>query len=117
MLYVVGFQTDINRIVSHIKTYNYSKFAVYGWLEEVPFSVHISNHFDNMCQHVSMISFSRYEGNDKTVTPLVLHKDPSVPIFIIDDLTSSTTMNKWERIFTTMFSNCKYSSNCYIGKS
>lgn len=91
----LDFQTDINRIVSHIKTYNYSKFAVYGVARGgVPFSVHISNHFDNMCQH-GMISFSRYEGNDKTVTPLVLHKDPSVPIFIIDDLTSSgITMNK-----------------------
>lgn len=83
------FETDIPRIVSYIKTFGYSKFAVYGIARGgLPFSVHVSNHFEDMCQH-GIITFQRYDGNDKIATIDIAHEDPSVPIFVIDDLISS----------------------------
>lgn len=84
-----NFAHDIRCIINYIKTFNYSKFAVYGVSRGgVPFAVHISNHFEGSCQY-GCIGFQRYDGNDKHVKHIINHDDASIPIFVIDDLISS----------------------------
>lgn len=83
------FATDIHNITSYIKTFGYSQFAIYGVARGgLPFSVHISNHFGDICQH-GIIHFQRYDGNDKIAQVIMEHTNKEIPIFIIDDLISS----------------------------
>lgn len=89
------FEKDITNIVTYIKTFNYEKFAVYGVSRGgVPFAVHVSNHFEGMCEY-GCVSFQRYDGNSKIVDIVQHHQTIGLPIFVIDDLISSgITMNK-----------------------
>lgn len=83
------FNVDILRMTNHIKTFNYSKFAVYGVSRGgVPMAVHLSNHFEDTAEF-GMIGFQRYDGDDKSATMLLGHKTPDIPIFVVDDLISS----------------------------
>lgn len=83
------FNVDIIRMTNYIKTFNYSKFAVYGVARGgVPMAVHLSNHFEDTAEF-GMIGFQRYDGNDKSATMLLAHKSPDIPIFVVDDLISS----------------------------
>lgn len=100
------FQLDISRMVNYIKTFNYGRFAVYGVSRGgVPFSVHISNHFEDTCEY-GMVGFQRYDGDDKDVTHQIEHSDVNLPIFVVDDLTSSgITMNKVVNFLSNKYPN------------
>lgn len=89
------FEKDTRSIINYIKSFNYQQFAVYGISRGgLPFAVHVSNHFGDMAEF-GVVSFQRYDGNDKTVAHQISHKSEGVPIFVIDDLVSSgITMNK-----------------------
>lgn len=89
---------DIQKICNYIKTFNYSKFAIYGILRGGSvFAVPISYHFDKISE-LGLIQYQRYDGNDgndQKVIFNVKHKTENIPIFIIDDLISSgITMKK-----------------------
>lgn len=88
-------QQDIIKVASYIKSFGYNKFAVYGIARGgVMFSVPLSYHFDGVCEH-GVITFQRYDGNDKTVKFNITHSTKDIPIFVIDDLISSgITMHK-----------------------
>lgn len=86
---------DVKGMVNYIKSFNYDKFAVYGVKRGgIIFSTHVNYILEDQCEY-GIVSFQRYDGNDKTVELVITHTDTSIPIFVIDDLISSgITMNK-----------------------
>lgn len=101
-----NYEKDVERIINYIKTFNYSKFAIYGVTRGgLPFSVHTSNHFNDSCQH-GIITFQRYDGKTKQCIISIRHTDPTIPIFVIDDLISSgITMKNVLDQLTMVFPN------------
>lgn len=87
--------SDVKGIVNYIKSFNYDRFAVYGIKRGgIIFSTHVSYILEDQCEY-GIVSFQRYDGNDKVVDLVITHTDPTIPIFVIDDLISSgITMNK-----------------------
>jgi hypoxanthine phosphoribosyltransferase len=88
-------QEDVIKLSNYIKSFNYEKFAIYGIARGgILFSIPLSYHFDGIAEY-GVVTFQRYDGNDKTVRFDITHKSAAIPIFVIDDLISSgITMNK-----------------------
>lgn len=86
---------DVKNICSYIKSFGYERFAVYGIARGgVMFSIPVSYHFDGVAEY-GVVTFQRYDGNDKNVQFDIQHETKDIPIFVIDDLISSgATMNK-----------------------
>ena len=86
---------DVQRVAQYIKSFNYDRFAIYGIARGgVVFSTCLSYHFDDISEY-GVITFQRYDGNDKNVRFDIVHKTNDIPIFVIDDLISSgITMKK-----------------------
>jgi hypoxanthine phosphoribosyltransferase len=80
---------DIKKIINYIKSFGYIDFAVYGIARGgVNLSIPISYHFGDRCQH-GIITYQRYDGDDKEVRFDTKHETEDIPIFIVDDLISS----------------------------
>lgn len=80
---------DVKHICSYIKSFGYDQFAVYGIARGgVMFSIPVAYHFDDVAEY-GIVTFQRYDGNDKTVRFDIVHQSPDIPIFVIDDLISS----------------------------
>lgn len=88
-------EEDVAKICSYIKSFGYQEFAVYGIARGgILFSIPVSYHFDGIAEY-GVVTFQRYDGNDKTVRFDIQHRSKDIPIFVIDDLISSgITMNK-----------------------
>lgn len=88
-------ENDVKSITSYIKSFGYDKFAVYGIARGgVLFSIPVTYHFDGIAEY-GVVTFQRYDGNDKKVRFDIEHETKGIPIFVIDDLISSgITMKK-----------------------
>lgn len=86
---------DVARLANYIKSFNYEKFAIYGISRGgLIFAVSLSNHFNESCEF-GIVSYQRYDGNDKVVKHQQNHTTRDIPIFVVDDLISSgITMTK-----------------------
>lgn len=91
-----NFETIINNLISHIKSYNYEEFVVYGIARGgLMFAVPVSYKLEPNCKQLGILKYSRYDANDKTVEGMQMHNQRELPIFLIDDLISSgETMKK-----------------------
>lgn len=88
-------EEDVAKICNYIKSFGYEEFAVYGIARGgILFSIPVSYHFDGIAE-CGVVTFQRYDGDDKKVRFDITHRTKDIPIFVIDDLISSgITMNK-----------------------
>lgn len=80
---------DVRNMSSYIKSFNYSRFAVYGIARGgIYYSTALSYHFDAISEY-GIATYRRYDGCDKKVQFNSVHSTFDLPIFVVDDLISS----------------------------
>lgn len=109
-----NYNKDIKKIMDYIISFNYKKFCIYGISRG---GVIIAIHLSNLLQcDMGIVKYQRYDNQDSCVQLQVQHSDKTVPIFIVDDLISSTiTMKKCTTFLKNKFRKAKIHSIVLFG--